>query len=268
MAGPRLIFITGTDTGVGKTLLTGLLLAHLRQSNCHALALKPFCSGSRADVKLIGAIQDHELSDQQINPFFFREPVAPLVAARRHRRALTLHKALAGIRESAGRCECLLIEGIGGLLVPLGPGFAVLDLLKELPHSLGSHRLEVIVVARNSLGTLNHTLLTMIALHTAGFPAPRIRAGRLSYRPPLPKLFSVESSLLRASIVQIKVVLMDTRKRDVSSLSNLRVLTELTEPVPLFSIPYLGPNASTLRAIRRQVILQENRLSRILEQSC
>ena len=49
----RIIFITGTDTGVGKTLLTGLLLHHLRQSGCHALAMKPFCCGSRADVEFL-----------------------------------------------------------------------------------------------------------------------------------------------------------------------------------------------------------------------
>ena len=51
---PRIIFITGTDTGVGKTVLTGLLLHHLREGGCHALALKPFCSGSRADTEFGG----------------------------------------------------------------------------------------------------------------------------------------------------------------------------------------------------------------------
>ena len=54
----RIIFITGTDTGVGKTLLTGLLLDHLRHSGCHALAMKPFCSGSRADTEFLHAVQD------------------------------------------------------------------------------------------------------------------------------------------------------------------------------------------------------------------
>ena len=79
---PRIIFITGTDTGVGKTLLTGLLLHHLRQSGCHALAMKPFCSGSRADAEFLHAVQDGELTLDEINPFFFAEPLAPLVAAR------------------------------------------------------------------------------------------------------------------------------------------------------------------------------------------
>ena len=58
----RIIFITGTDTGVGKTLLTGLLLDHLRQSGYNALAMKPFCSGSHADTEFLRAVQDGELT--------------------------------------------------------------------------------------------------------------------------------------------------------------------------------------------------------------
>src|SRR5262245_24470769 len=58
----EIIFVTGTDTGVGKTLLTALLLHHLRESGCHALATKPFCSGSRADVELLQSLQSGELS--------------------------------------------------------------------------------------------------------------------------------------------------------------------------------------------------------------
>src|ERR1051326_5574870 len=90
----RTIFITGTDTGVGKTVLTGLLLAHLRAIGGHAMALKPFCSGSRKDVDLLYALQDGELAAEAINPFYFREPVAPLIAARQHGRLLPLGQVL------------------------------------------------------------------------------------------------------------------------------------------------------------------------------
>ena len=158
---PRIIFITGTDTGVGKTLLTGLLLHHLRQSGCHALAMKPFCSGSRADAELLCAIQDDELPLDAINPFFFAEPLAPLVAARKHHCSIRVPEVLRRITRVASRCECLLIEGIGGVLVPLGEGFGVLDLVAKLGC-------EVIVVSRNRLGTINHTLLTIGALQPAG----------------------------------------------------------------------------------------------------
>ena len=115
----RIVFVTGTDTGAGKTLLTGLLLHHLRQNGCHALAMKPFCSGSRADVEFLRAVQDDDLTLDEINPFFFAEPVAPLVAARKHNRLIRAPEVLRRIKGLAAQCECLLIEGIGGVMVPL-----------------------------------------------------------------------------------------------------------------------------------------------------
>src|SRR5437879_626160 len=121
----RTVFITGTDTGVGKTLVTSLLLHHLKQSGCHALALKPFCTGSRTDAETLHGLQDGKLSIEQINPFYFPEAVTPLVAAREHRRRITLGKALDHIWQmqkllrlslSAARNPTILIEGAGGLL--------------------------------------------------------------------------------------------------------------------------------------------------------
>src|SRR6185312_6066960 len=82
----KIVFITGTDTGVGKTIFTGLLVRHLREHGVHALAMKPFCSGGRGDVKLLRAMQDAELTENEINPFYFPKPVAPLVDARRSKR--------------------------------------------------------------------------------------------------------------------------------------------------------------------------------------
>src|SRR5581483_3100804 len=82
----RILFITGTDTGVGKTLLTAMLLHHLRVAGRRTLAMKPFCSGGRDDVELLHALQDGELTADEINPFYFSEPTAPLVALRRRHR--------------------------------------------------------------------------------------------------------------------------------------------------------------------------------------
>src|SRR2546426_834034 len=79
----KILFVTGTDTGVGKTLVVASLLYHLRQRDVSALAMKPFCSGSRADVQLLQRIQDGAVTNEEANPFYFREPVAPLVAARK-----------------------------------------------------------------------------------------------------------------------------------------------------------------------------------------
>ena len=86
----KFIFVTGTDTGVGKTLLTGLLVAHLLNSGKRAIALKPFCSGGMDDVEFLYAMQGGAVAREEINPFYFPEPVAPLVSARLHRRRIRL----------------------------------------------------------------------------------------------------------------------------------------------------------------------------------
>ncbi|HWY74158.1 MAG TPA: dethiobiotin synthase [Verrucomicrobiae bacterium] len=198
----RTLFITGTDTGVGKTLFTALLLRHLRESGCHALAMKPFCSGGRADVRLLQSLQPGELTDHEMNPYSFAEPVAPLVAREARRKKIRLGQVVAQIRKTHTKCETLLIEGAGGLMVPLGPGFTVADLIRKL-------RSEVVVVARNLLGTINHSLLTVGALKAIG-------------NEPL------------------ALILMSSATRDLSSRSNQKVLADLLKPIPVMELPFLG----------------------------
>jgi dethiobiotin synthetase len=222
----RIIFITGTDTGVGKTLLTGLLLDHLRQSGCHALAIKPFCSGSRADTEFLHAVQDGELTFDEITPFFFAEPLAPLVAARRHRRSIRLPEVLRQINRIASRCQCLLIEGIGGLLVPLGKGFTVRDLIARLDC-------EIVLVSCNRLGTINHTLLTVQALKTLANKG-------------------------------LKTVLMSHKYKDASMHSNQVILTELLAPTPVLAVPFLGAKMERFGALKKNRRKVQKTLARIL----
>ena len=163
----RIIFITGTDTGVGKTLLTGLLLHHLRRSGCHALAMKPFCSGSRADAEFLHAVQDGELTPEEINPFFFAEPLAPLVAARKHQRVDPLagsvaadygtSPAVASVCSSRESGECWCPWGR-----VFGAGF-------DRQTALRSHR-----GFPQRLGTINHTLLTVDALQHIGIQGLKV----------------------------------------------------------------------------------------------
>lgn len=211
----NIIFITGTDTGVGKTLLTALLLHHLRQNGVHALAMKPFCSGGLADVRLLQSLQPGELTDREMNPFYFKEPVAPFVAAEKHRRVIRPGAVLQSIRRIARRCDCLLVEGSGGLLVPLGPDCTVADLIVRLDC-------RVLIAARNRLGTINHTLLTVKMLETMG-----IKKRKLA------------------------VALMSGGQPDLSSRTNERVLARFLAPMLLASIPFLGVNASKTGAIRK-----------------
>jgi dethiobiotin synthetase len=210
----RILFITGTGTGVGKTVLTALLLRHLREEGYEALAMKPFCSGSRKDARLLQRLQKEDLTLAGTNPFFFRRPLAPWVAARENNRPqIPLSRALERIRRLSKRAKILLVEGSGGVLVPLGDNYAVADLIWLL-------RCETVIVAPNCLGTINHTLLTAKHLQSVG-------------------------------IKDIKVVMMPGRKPDFSSRSNISAIRKLLPGIPVFSLPHLGGGASKLTMVRQ-----------------
>ena len=224
----RIIFVTGTDTGVGKTLLTASLLLHLRQNGLRALAMKPCCCGGRADVDLIQAIQGSDPPASEVNPFYFAEPLAPLVAARRKRSPLEVEDVLRAVKRMRARCDCLIVEGAGGLLTPLGEGFAWADILEGLPGC------DVVIVARNKLGTINHTLLTVEALQRRGAK-------------------------------RIGIVLMDQRTQDFSAGFNAATLQALTAPAEVFAVPFLGNNASDPGGLKKTVQKLKKTLARLAD---
>lgn len=229
----KIIFITGTDTGVGKTVFTALLLHHLRTSGVHALAIKPFCSGGRADVRLLRAMQNRELSDDEINPFYYSEPVAPLVAGRRHNTLISLAEVLRHIKRISQRCDCLLIEGSGGLFVPLGENsdgeeYLVSDLIDSLDC-------ETIVVSRNRLGTINHTLLTLNGLCQFS-----------------KKNYAKKVTGVRTDARKVQIALIQASPSDPSCATNLRILTELCAPIPLRPVDFLGKNASKSGELKKK----------------
>jgi len=208
----KTLFITGTDTGVGKTVLTALLLAYLREEGVNALAMKPFSAGSLADARLFNRLQDNLLPMDLLAPFRFEAPVAPLVSVRKCRQHITLRQVLERIRQVDRRCDRLLVEGIGGVLVPLAEGFGVGQIIQRLACP-------VIVVARNRLGTINHTLLTV-------------------------------EMLRRLRVERIKVVLMDRSAEDSSREANREILADLLAPIEVLSLPCLGRTALGAKSIR------------------
>jgi len=223
----QVLFITGTDTAAGKTLLTALLLRHLRQAGVQALAMKPFATGSQADSRRLSRLQDDLLPPPLLAPFFFADPVAPLVAARQAGRRITLAKAVAPILAAAARCELLLVEGCGGLLAPLGPGYGALEIIARL-------RAPVLVAARNRLGVLNHTLLTLRALRAAG-------------------------------VRRVAIVLMGCARPDASARTNRALLAELAAPAPVLELPFLGRGASGLGAAIKNAKKLKKRLASLRE---
>lgn len=150
-------FITGTDTGVGKTVLTALLVRHLRAAGVRAVAVKPLCSGGREDAEALRQAQGGLLTLDEINPWHFQAPLAPVLAARIEGRKVLKQELLSYLGAWAARCDVLLVEGAGGLLSPLGEGFDARDLI-------GSLSARAIVAAPNRLGTVNQVRLVLAAL--------------------------------------------------------------------------------------------------------
>lgn len=158
--------MTGTDTGVGKTVVTAALALALRARGLDAGVVKPLQSGNAAadpegDAMLLKRWAGLAEEPEEIAPFAFRAPLAPLVAARLEGRSLKLDEVVARVRALAGRHELVLVEGAGGLLVPVGLAWTIADLAAALG-------LPLLVVARAGLGTVNHTLLTVAEARRLG----------------------------------------------------------------------------------------------------
>lgn len=166
-------FITGTDTGVGKTYFTALLTRALRRRGFDTLALKPLCCGDRDDVFALREAVGHEVSDEVINPFWFSAPAAPLVAARQEEREVDVPALKAWFSAQRSQRRSLLVEGAGGWLVPLISKLTVADLAKEF-------QLPVLIVVANRLGCLNHTLLTVESIRARGLTCAGLVLNSLS----------------------------------------------------------------------------------------
>lgn len=198
----REFFITGTDTGVGKTVLAALLTRYLRAQRAKVAALKPVCSGGRDDARALRAALNGALTLDQINPWHFRAPIAPSLAARHERKRVNRLPVIAHVRRIQKNFEVLVVEGAGGLLSPLGEDFNSRDLIASL-------RATPIIVCPNRLGVVNQVLLTLEAL--PGSAAARAR-----------------------------VVLMSPPGPDASTKTNASLLAEHFDGERIFRFPWLG----------------------------
>ena len=194
----RGLFVTGTDTGVGKTVVAGAIAAALRADGAAVAAYKPVVTGLDEPAEP-GWPRDHELlaaaagtRPAAVAPHTFGPPVSPHLAAELAGTALALDDmvtaASAAIAEA--HATVLVAEGVGGLLVPLTADASVRDLAEAL-------RLPVVIAARPGLGTISHTLLTLEAARAAGL---RVAAVVLT---PWPGAPSVMEESNRATIARL-----------------------------------------------------------------
>ena len=187
LPGIKGIFITGTDTNVGKTWVAAGLSAALRQRGIKAVYFKPIQSGCPqeegrlipTDARLARTLAGLDEPLEVLTPICLKLPLAPGVAAAQAGVEVDPGLIAAGLKGLAARYEFLVVEGAGGLYVPLiGTHFLVLDLIRWLGLPLA-------VVAKSGLGTINHTVLTVKAAQAAGIEVAGVILNRYPERPGL-----------------------------------------------------------------------------------
>ena len=252
----EIFLIVGTDTEVGKTVFSGLFTQYLMDNGVGVLAVKPFCSGGKADIEFLQSASG-TLAQEDLNFWYSDEPISPAAWELRHGRAVDFEKAinwinslqstqLAGISSQpstrrgkaslqlaggVGQAGVLLVEGVGGLLVPLAKGKTVGSLGQALSAQL-------IVVAPNRVGVINQVLLT------------------------------TEAAAKRGLVVAC-VVLMGQKELDTSVAENADLIRdkmpEITGFKGVIEFPYLGPDASDPSLIPAHASEAEKTLSQVAE---
>jgi dethiobiotin synthetase len=154
-------FITGTDTDAGKTFVTALLTRSLRKAGFDTVAMKPISCGEPGDTGALREAADNELSIEEVTPVAYKAPLAPIEAARLEGRTFNPAEVMKAFHHLRSTHRSLLVEGVGGWLVPLSSTYDAADLAKEM-------NLPVLLVVRNKLGTLNHALLTLESIKARG----------------------------------------------------------------------------------------------------
>ncbi|MBI3858432.1 MAG: dethiobiotin synthase [Planctomycetes bacterium] len=165
----RGILVTGTDTGVGKTVVAGGIAAAFVRRHTDVGVMKPFATGAQAvrgrlvseDARFLQRAAGVEDPLELINPVCLKPPLAPAIAAEAAGKPIRLRRVWSAWRILSARHSTMIVEGVGGLLVPLVTGFTVAGLARRL-------KLPLLIVTRPSLGTLNHTALTVHAARSHG----------------------------------------------------------------------------------------------------
>ncbi|HEX2830347.1 MAG TPA: dethiobiotin synthase [Burkholderiales bacterium] len=180
--GVKGVFVTGIDTGVGKTLFTCALLHAYAQRGLRAVGMKPVAAGATVengvlvneDVIAMRAAGNVDATLDLVNPYCFEPPIAPHIAAAQKGVTIDLERIASAYAGLAALADRVVVEGAGGFRVPLGPGVDTADLARRLA-------LPVVIVVGMRLGCLNHALLTADAvrasgLHLAGWVASHVDA--------------------------------------------------------------------------------------------
>ncbi len=156
------VFVTGSDTGVGKTVIAGAIAAAIKAQGLSVGVMKPVASGAKEidgrlvseDVVYLKKIIDSADDDDLVNPIRLKQPIAPTIAAAKSGVQIDIDKVWKAYEELTNRHDFVVVEGIGGLMVPVDDSLFVADMACKMD-------LPLVIVSRDYLGTINHTLLTV-----------------------------------------------------------------------------------------------------------
>lgn len=214
--------VTGTDTGVGKTLVSGGIAAELKRRGADVGVMKPFATGGvpSEDALFLKRAVDSDDPLDLINPICLKPPLAPSMAAQVAKQRIDLKRVWSAYQALNRLHSTLVVEGVGGLLVPLVTGFTVADLARKW-------RLPLVIVTRPALGTLNHTALTVHAARSHGL-----------------------------RILGLVVNAATSAKKGLAESLNPRALELLTGLTVLGEVPYLGkdPAKGLRHAVFRRIV--------------
>lgn len=179
------LFITGTDTAVGKTLIAAAIADWFRRHRLRVAVCKPIATGCAhrreglvsEDAEFLAHHADAKFPLNTICPQRFAEPLAPAIAAERAKQPIEWNAIDSAIQTMSASSNVLIVEGVGGVMVPIARKIMVLDMIAWL-------RLPAVVVARAGLGTINHTLLTLHALRTANIPIAGVVINKYPFETP------------------------------------------------------------------------------------
>lgn len=185
MSSGKFIFVTGTDTGVGKTVVAQLLISGFVDAGYNVAAAKPVETGCAADGQgglvpqdgaRLCAVASIGQKIEDVVLYRFRDPVAPSVAAISEKRPIDPEHILEYLNSLAERADIVVVEGAGGLLVPITPEYTFADLAQSL-------NAQVVVVVASKLGALNHALLTFESLRARKLPVLGYVLNQISQAP-------------------------------------------------------------------------------------
>ncbi len=202
------LFVTATDTDIGKTLITGALARLWHEAGQKVAAFKPIATGCHLrddelvseDAEFLAYCLEGYPANEVICPVRYQLPLSPRAAEEAEGKPIDWSVIQQSYADLVHHHDLVLVEGIGGILVPLSPGYTVLDMIVDMG-------LPVLVVARAGLGTLNHTALTVAACRTAGVAIQGIVLNR-----------STPEAAAPAEVSNVRIL------REMTGLSNIAVV--------------------------------------------